>query len=132
MAAALVPIPRRSARRRAQPRQHAFAGGVMDGATLQAKIYRGYAVAAQKAGLAFSQFRPTGAANPLAGAPLATLEALFTPARYGEFGTRHTGDHDTALWHALIDGTQTQIGDYLVGASTTYFVAAQQPLLPIL
>jgi hypothetical protein len=104
----------------------------MDGATLQAKLYRGYARAAQKAGLAFSQFRSTGTTNPLSGTPLATLNALFTPAHHGEFGTRHAGDHDVALWHTLIDGTQTAVGDYLAGNSATFFIAAQQPLLPIL
>jgi hypothetical protein len=36
------------------------------------------------------------------------------------------------LWYALTDGTQTRVGDYLIGNGQTFFIAAQQTILPIL
>ena len=100
----------------------------MDGATLQQKIYAGYARAAGKIGLSYQLFRAAGALNPMAGTPLATLAAAFSaedyrfakPAGYGQ-----------AAWWGLFDGAQTAVGDILVGPKT-FFIAAQQELAPIL
>src|SRR6185437_5188738 len=36
------------------------------------------------------------------------------------------------LYFGLFDASQTQAGDYLVGPTGTWFIAAQQPLLPVL
>lgn len=35
-------------------------------------------------------------------------------------------------WYALVDGTDLQVGDYFIGPQGTFFIAAMQPLLPIL
>jgi hypothetical protein len=37
-----------------------------------------------------------------------------------------------ATWYALVDGTNLNVGDYFVGPQGTFFIAALQPLLPIL
>jgi len=37
-----------------------------------------------------------------------------------------------ATWYALVDGTNLNVGDYFVGPQGTFFIAAMQPLLPIL
>jgi hypothetical protein len=37
-----------------------------------------------------------------------------------------------ATWYALVDGTNLEVGDYFVGPQGTFFIAALQPLLPIL
>lgn len=100
----------------------------MDGATLQARIYRGYAAAAQRIGQQYAQYRPGGAGDPLSAA-IGTLPVSFnaedmTYARPNAYGK--------ALWYALLDGTQTQPGDYLDGPGGTFFIAAQQQALPIL
>jgi len=100
----------------------------MNGATLQQKIYAGYARAATKIGLAYRLFRATSALNPMAGAPLATLTAAFSAADY-RFA-KPVG-YGQATWWGLFDGGQTLVGDILVGAKI-FFVAAQQALAPIL
>jgi hypothetical protein len=90
----------------------------MDAAQIQAKVYFGYAKAA-------------GPSNPTAGSPLQGLNAQFTVGPSGFNFDKAPGFKDAAF-NALLDGTQTQVGDYLVGASDTYYVASQEPLLPIL
>jgi hypothetical protein len=37
-----------------------------------------------------------------------------------------------ATWYALVDGTNLEVGDYFVGPQGAFFIAAMQPLLPIL
>ena len=99
----------------------------MDGATLQGKIYKGYAMAAGKIGVAHTQYRPLSPTAPLAnqiGSVLAHFRVdnkFAKPNLYGK-----------ALWLAYLDGRVTQVGDYLIGPSGTFFIAAQQALLPIL
>lgn len=41
------------------------------------------------------------------------------------------GKYGRAVWYGVFDGTNCKAGDYLVGAET-HFIAAKQPLLPIL
>ncbi|EJN07792.1 hypothetical protein [Herbaspirillum sp. YR522] len=99
----------------------------MDALKLQDKIYSGYAKAAKRLGLVYTQFRPAGTGNPLATAA-GTLNAAFNaedmtykrPDRYGD-----------SVWYGLFDGRLTQPGDYLVNGTTIYFIASQQLHLPI-
>lgn len=100
----------------------------MDAATLQSRIYAGYGKAALRIGQLYSQYRPSGFANPLA-TQRGTLYASFNsedmkysrPNKYGK-----------ATWYGVFDGSLTQAGDYLVGPGGTFFIAAQQQALPIL
>jgi hypothetical protein len=100
----------------------------MNGTALQARIYSGYAKAALRIGLPFDLYRPSGPTNPLAPAnKLATLPASFrVDDRYQEAQV-----YGKSVWMAYLDDSQTQVGDYLVGNNRTYFIAAQQPLLPV-
>jgi hypothetical protein len=101
----------------------------MDGATLQSRLYKGYAQVAKRIGNAFTLYRPTSAdmsaAQIVATNLLASLNAedmtYRRPNKYGK-----------PTWYAVMDGSQTQVGDYLIGDTGKFFVAAQQPLLPIL
>lgn len=106
----------------------------MDAATIQSKIYAGYGAAALRVGYEYSLWRPTGAADPVsAGAPIAALAAAFTVRGRGfDFG--RAGAHRDVLWNGLFDAALTRVGDYLVSQfdGETYYVAAQQPLLPVL
>ncbi len=100
----------------------------MDGSRIQSLVNRGYALSAQRVGLPHNQFRPSGPGNPLVPANLVqTLPAAFSADNYA---FRRPQAYATPVWTALVDGSQTQVGDYLVGAAT-WFVAAQDPLLPI-
>lgn len=109
----------------------------MDAATIQAKIYAGYAKAAQRVGFQFDVYRPNGIANPLAsGNKLTTINASFTPGQKG-FPFDRAPAHKDTLFGGLYDGTQTQVGDYLTatpgqGGQGTYFVAFMPSLQPIL
>jgi hypothetical protein len=98
-----------------------------DQTSIQAKIWRGYAIAAQKIGLSYAHYRPLTALNAIS-VPnlLAALPASFSPD-----GTyKKPSGYAKPTWLCLADGSQLQVGDYLVGGST-YFIAGMQPLLPI-
>ena len=101
----------------------------MDGATLQSKVNYGYMQSAKRVGLPYQVFRATGPMNPMAGSPLMTLPAAFS---VGNYNFAKAQEYAKATWQCLIDGSQTQPGDILVGTAKTYFIAAQQALLPIL
>ena len=101
----------------------------MDGNRIQALIYRGYGVSAAKVGLPYAQYRPSGATAAIVTSNLIqTLQAAFSTDRY-KFA-REDG-YGTPEHQALVDGSQLAVGDYLVGAET-YFIAALDPLVPIL
>lgn len=101
----------------------------MDSAKLQNRVYKGYAKAALRIGPLFNVFRPSDPLSPLSNGPVATLNASFNaedmtygrPNKYGK-----------PTWFCLVDGTQTLVGDYLINDSQTFFIAAMQPILPIL
>lgn len=100
----------------------------MDSVKLQKKVYSGYAKAALRIGPIFNLYRPTDPLAPIS-SPIASLNASFNaedmtygrPNKYGK-----------PTWFCLVDGTQTQVGDYLINDDKTYFIAAQQTILPIL
>jgi hypothetical protein len=101
----------------------------MDGTKAQAKVYRGYSIAASKIGTAYTQYRPVSA--DLTGlAPIST--SLLASFNSEDMTYSRPNKYAKPTWYALVDGTQTQVGDYLIGAAGTFFIAAQQPLLPIL
>jgi hypothetical protein len=101
----------------------------MDAAKLQKKVYAGYAKAALRIGPAYNLYRPTTAISPLTNAPVTTLNASFNaedmtygrPNKYGK-----------PTWYCLVDGSQVLVGDYLISSAQTFFIAAMQPILPIL
>lgn len=102
----------------------------MDYTAIQSKVYSGYAKAAGFIGDDNDIYRPSTSSNPIIiGNKIRTIRASYNaedmkysrPNKYGK-----------ATWYGLFDGSQTQVGDYLVGAGGTFFIAAQQALLPIL
>lgn len=97
---------------------------------LQDRIDRGLGTAARHIGAPHDAFRPDGAADPLAPAnrflrlPAAFADenrAFKRPIAYGR-----------ATWSGLFDTAYTRPGDYLRGPAGTFFIAAQQPLMPAL
>jgi len=102
----------------------------MDAASLQDRISRGLGTAARRIGASTDAYRPRGLSDPLARANrFLRLPAAFTGPD-GKFA-RPNGYGD-ALWFGVFDAAYTCPGDYLVQHSGTWFVAAQQPLLPVL
>lgn len=107
----------------------------MDGARLQAKVYAGYAKAAKRIGLPYDLYRPASAFGPLIDSPIATLNAAFTVHGPGNFEFGKPSDYKNPLFHALLDGTQVSVGDYLVSETSQqgpFFIAAKDAGVPIL
>lgn len=102
----------------------------MDGTVLQQRVYYGYAKAAAVVGLSFAQYRPASAVNALLDTNLqATIKASFNAQ---DMKYSKPNPYGKATWYCLADGRLLQVGDYLTGNGSTYFIAAMQPLLPIL
>lgn len=100
----------------------------MNAAQIQSRIYAGYGKAALTLGTVYSQYRPAGAANPLA-TVRGTLYASFNAE---DFGYKRPNKYGQPTWYGVFDGSVTQPGDYLIGQEGTFFIAAQQLHLPIL
>lgn len=102
----------------------------MNPMTLQDRISQGLGAAARRLGENHDAFRPSGPNDPLAVANrFLRLPAWFNAqdpagARPGAYGK--------PLWFGVFDAAYTRPGDYLSGPSGIFFIAAQQPLLPVL
>ncbi len=95
---------------------------------LQDRISRALGTAARAIGSTADAFRPSGVADPLAPSNrFLRLPAAFAPAS-GSFGSPTA--YGVALWQGMFDSAYTRPGDYIVQADGTWFIAAQQRLLP--
>jgi len=103
----------------------------MDGATLQARVNAGYGKAAQRIGLPHDLYRPVSPTSPTPLDPVNKLTTLPAHFRVDDKFAR-PNVYGKPLWLAYVDGSQLQVGDYLSGAAGIKFIAAMQPLLPIL
>jgi hypothetical protein len=104
---------------------------MMDAATLQSRIYAGYAKAAARVGYSADPYGGAGATTPIAaGNKLRSLPASFNAE---DMGYGKPNKYGKATWFGLFDGSLTQPGDYMVSAQDSmFFIAAQQTALPIL
>ena len=94
---------------------------------IQQKIYSGYGKAAVRIGKTATQYRPMSAMAPLAIA-IGTLPVSMTQnSEYSKFNT-----YGKSVWTSVHDGSLTLPGDYLITEDGTWFIAAQQPMLPIM
>jgi hypothetical protein len=97
---------------------------------LQDRLYKGLNRAARAIGADTYAYRPSGPIHPLN--PInrfLRLRAAFS-AEDGKF--LHPNKYGDALWYGVFDAAYTRPGDYLVQGDTTWFIAAQQHLLPVL
>lgn len=101
----------------------------MDGATIQARVYSGYAKSAAIIGVNYSQYRPLSVSAPLGNLISVLKAALDSRSNYG---FREPNEYGDPTWFALINDANTQTGDYLVGAGGNYFIAGKQFLLPVI
>jgi hypothetical protein len=101
----------------------------MDGATINAKVWAGYAKAARVMGTPYQHYRPSSAASPLD--PANRLPDLPVSLNADDPTYARPNVYGKATWYAVADGSQLQVGDYIVGIEGTLFVAAMQQLLPI-
>jgi hypothetical protein len=102
----------------------------MNGRKLQDRVYFGLGRSARYVGQWADAFRPSGPINPLDGQNrYLRLPAVFVSTRGGEGRTNAFGE---ALWHGVFDASYTRAGDYIVVGSSIFFIASQEPLLPVL
>lgn len=101
----------------------------MDGPTIQARVYAGYAKAAQVIGLSYNLYRPLAANAPLSNL-VGTLKCALdsTPS----YNFKQPNEYGDPTWFALINDATTQTGDYISNAGGTYFIAGKQFLLPVI
>lgn len=98
-----------------------------DQASIQAKIWRGYAQAAKKLGSNFDFYRPNGPEFPGTRRFSGFVSLNAEDMKYGK-----PNKYGKPTWYALMDGSGLQAGDYFIGQQGTFFIAALQPLMPIL
>jgi hypothetical protein len=104
-------------------------------ASVQAQIWKGYCKAAEKLGANFAFYRPATwtesawGSGSFLGTSTSTRPVSLNAEdmKYGK-----PKKYAKATWYALVDGTELEVGDYFVGPQGTFFIAALQPLLPIL
>ena len=102
----------------------------MDELCLQDRIHWGMNRAARSIGMPTDAYRPSGPLKPLQPANrFLRLHAAFCNVRGG---FERPIEYDHPLWSGIFDAAYTRVGDYLVQPNGTWFVAAQQPLLPVL
>jgi hypothetical protein len=102
----------------------------MDGRKLQDRVYFGLGRSARYVGLWADAFRPAGPSNPLDKQNrFLRLPAAFLSTKGGDIRTNVYGE---PLWQGVFDASYTREGDYIVLGSRIFFVASQEPLLPIL
>lgn len=102
----------------------------MNSRKIQDRLYWGLGRAARFIGQTADAFRPAGAFEPLAAENrFLRLPALFEPP--SRSGKRANG-YGEPLWYGVFDGSYTKPGDYIVVGAKRYFIASQDPMLPIL
>jgi hypothetical protein len=103
---------------------------MMESSRLQDLVDRGLGVAARLVGAQYTAFRPTTGTMPLA----VTNRYLNLPAWFNrDLGrARPLPGWAEAGWSGVFDRAYTLPGDYLQGPVGTFFVASQDPLLPVL
>jgi hypothetical protein len=102
----------------------------MDSVRLQDRHYYALGAAARRVGDTTDAYRPTSPFDPLHKSNrYLRLNASFLP-KDGSVG--HATGYGMAEWQGMFDASYTKPGDYLVQGNRTFFIAAQQPLLPVL
>jgi hypothetical protein len=102
----------------------------MDANRLQDRIYWGLNRTARVLGRETDAYRSVGIDRPLSHSNrYLHLRAAFSRAD-GNFA-QFVG-YGIALWRGHFDAAYTRVGDYLVQGADTWFIAAQQSLLPVL
>jgi hypothetical protein len=102
----------------------------MNGQKLQDRLYLGLGLSARHVGQSTDAYRPTGPFNPLDKQNrFLRLPAAFVSAKGNDGRTNVYGE---PLWHGVFDASYTRAGDYLILGTENFFIASQEPLLPVL
>lgn len=96
----------------------------MDGAKIQERVDRGFAVAARVTGVPHDLFRPTDPLRPLSLVDRIAVVPVALDAR-PNFKFQIPALHSDAERYALVASALVEPGDYLVGPTLTAFVASK-------
>jgi hypothetical protein len=103
---------------------------MMDGRKLLDRVNFGLGRSARYIGQWADAFRPAGAFTPLDKQNrYVRLPATFLPVSGSDTRVNTYGE---PLWQGIFDASYTQEGDYIVLGSRVFFIASQDPLLPVL
>ena len=96
---------------------------------IQDRIARGMGIAAKRLGGKCDLYRPTGPGQPI----VPDNRVLQLPASFNAQNPSYAkpNGYGRAVWFGVFDSAYTRPGDYLAGDEGVFFVAAQQPLLPV-
>lgn len=101
----------------------------MDSSKVQDRYAYGLGAAARRVGDQTDAYRPKGPFEPLSKSNrFLRLNALFLPK---DGSSKHANGYGMAEWQGVFDASYTAPGDYLLQKERTFFIAAQQPLLPV-
>lgn len=100
----------------------------MDAQQLAAKVSQGNGKAAKRLGIKARHYRAASPFNPLATQPLRELSASFTT----DYGYMRAARFGQATRIGIFDAAGFEVGDILVSAEGTFYVAAMPLLQPIL
>lgn len=102
--------------------------------TLQEKVCRGYGKSAEKAGTPFTLYRPASASSVIASGNIVSVAGVPQTAFYALFSVdgkfNKPNKPGNPLWQSFHDCSVARVGDYLVSATQTFFIAQQAPMLP--
>ena len=101
----------------------------MDSLGIQRKINRGYGIASKKLGQLCEIRRPWRAIQPIGREAETGLIMVFFDTDY-QFQAKKPSLYGKPLFGAAMDRTNIAVGDYLLGANDTWFVAGIEPLIP--
>lgn len=97
-------------------------------AYVQDRAYYGFSQAAKRIGQLFAIYRSPDGLNPIRQENY--VQDIYMSANVS-WDYMKANSYGNAVWQLIIDGRKTQAFDYLVGNGKTFFIDAQQPLLPI-
>jgi hypothetical protein len=101
----------------------------MNSAKLQDRIYLALGKSARQMGTLADAYRPTRPSDPLDRQNrFLRLPAIFTRSP----GGNSASVYGEPLWTGTFDASYTRTGDYIVLDKRIYFIASQEPLLPVL
>ena len=97
---------------------------------LQDRIDKGLGAAARHIGNEVDAYRPSSTIDPIA--PENRYLRLHAAFNDENLSFRRPIPYGRATWSGIFDRAYTRPGDYLAGPAGTFFIAAQQSLLPAL
>jgi hypothetical protein len=96
-------------------------------AQIQKHVNYGFKIAASKVGVQYAVYRSQGVDTPITPAHLVIPQQYVAIDTNPQFTYAAPAKQDSDLFYGLLDLTNIQNGDYVVGAQGTFFLGCQEP-----